>query len=111
MLRAFALIAAITLSIVSMSFATASFAGDFSTVIKDRVEITVEVRDVTTKATAANAAAYTSVASIHDDTKIEGPVKIDVSVRDVWTEASHSGSRACTSVASIGPATHCEEKN
>ncbi|NNL86028.1 MAG: hypothetical protein HKP27_10265 [Myxococcales bacterium] len=110
MFRAIALIAAITAGIVSMSLATASFAGDFSTVVNDRVEITVEARDVTTKATASRAVAYTSVGSIHDDTKIDGPVKIDVSVRDVWTEASRSGARACTSVASIGPATHCEEK-
>ena len=93
------LFAFLTLTALLVSGA-ASADFDADTLVKDDVDIWVDVDDVETRAY-DHSYAETTIGTIDDGAKIDGEVNIKVYADDVYTEAKNH-STACTAIGSVG---------
>ena len=96
--------------IAALSLASASFANPFTTQINAQLDTNAYGWDVDTLATGSNSSATTSVATVHDYTRIGAKTNLKGTAYYVETKASGYNSHACASFGSVGNPTFCEPR-
>ncbi len=95
-------------AIATLSLAQASVAGDFTTEVHDLLITLAVGENVDTVASGTKSSAYTSVATMHDYTRIGWDPVLEGTAKYVDTMAKSYESNACATFGSLGAATDCE---
>ena len=99
-----------TAAFATLSLASVSFANDFTTEIRAQLDTEAYGYEVDTLATGQNSSATTSVATVHDYTRIGAKTSLKGRANYVETRASGYNSHACASFGSVGNPTFCEPR-
>lgn len=87
--------------------ASESFAGDFSTEVHDLLVTIAVGYDVETVSSGGKSNAYTSIASLHDESRLGWDPILMGTGRHVETKSAGYNSDACSSFGSVGVASYC----